>query len=98
MRSSDLVLAVGELAANTLRHAGGAGLLHAWLTAGEVLCQVHDDGVITDPMAGFRHEPADAFGGHGLWMVNQVCDLVEIRSCQPAKGTTVRVHMRRPAR
>lgn len=98
MRSSDLVLAVGELAANTLRHAGGPGLLQAWLTAGEVLCQVHDDGIIADPMAGFRRKPADAFGGHGLWLVNQVCDLVEIRSYEPGNGTTVRVHVRRPER
>jgi anti-sigma regulatory factor (Ser/Thr protein kinase) len=98
MRSSDLVLAVGELAANTLRHAGSPGVLHAWLTPGEVLCQVHDDGIIADRMAGFRRKPADAFGGHGLWLVNQVCDLVELRSHEPGKGTTVRIHMRRPDR
>jgi hypothetical protein len=28
-----------------------------------------------------------------LWLVNQVCDLVELRS--GADGTTVRMHMRR---
>jgi anti-sigma regulatory factor (Ser/Thr protein kinase) len=92
---TDLVLAVGELAANTLRHTGAAGTLHAWHTAREVLCQVHDNGSIADPLAGFRREPADAPGGHGLWLVNQLCDLVELRSGQPGMGTTIRVHMRR---
>jgi hypothetical protein len=31
--------------------------------------------------------------GHGLWLVNQVCDLVELRSGDA--GTTVQLHMRR---
>jgi anti-sigma regulatory factor (Ser/Thr protein kinase) len=92
---SDLVLAVGELAANTLRHTGAAGTLHAWHTAREVLCQVHDNGSIADPLAGFRREPPDAAGGHGLWLVNQLCDLVELRTGQPGEGTTIRVHMLR---
>jgi hypothetical protein len=30
-------------------------------------------------------------GGHGLWLVHQVCDLVEIRSGDA--GTTIRLHM-----
>jgi anti-sigma regulatory factor (Ser/Thr protein kinase) len=92
---SDLVLAVGELAANTLRHTGAAGTLHAWHTAREVLCQVHDNGTIADPLAGFRREPPDAAGGHGLWLVNQLCDLVELRTGQQGEGTTIRVHMLR---
>ena len=32
-------------------------------------------------------------GGYGLWLANQLCDLVQIRSL-PA-GTAVRLHMRR---
>jgi len=53
---------------------------------------VHDVGRITDPLAGrVRHGPDDS--GHGLWLVNQVCDLVELRSGDA--GTTVRMHMRR---
>jgi anti-sigma regulatory factor (Ser/Thr protein kinase) len=31
-------------------------------------------------------------GGYGLWLANQVCDLVQVRS-SPA-GTTVRLHVR----
>lgn len=91
-RTGDLVLAANEVAANTISHAVGGGTIHVWHTSGEILCQVHDAGWITDPMAGrVRFGPGDR--GHGLWLVNQVCDLVELRSGQA--GTTVRLHMRR---
>ena len=92
-RAASLVLAASELAANTLRHAGAGGTLHIWHTQLEILCQVEDQGWIADPLAGRRRRPA-AERGHGLWVVNQVCDLVELRTGQG--GTTVRLHMRRP--
>jgi anti-sigma regulatory factor (Ser/Thr protein kinase) len=88
----DLVLAANEIAANTVSHTAGGGVIHVWHTGEEVLCQVHDSGRIADPLAGrVRHGPDD--GGHGLWLVNQVCDLVELRSGDA--GTTVRIHVRR---
>jgi anti-sigma regulatory factor (Ser/Thr protein kinase) len=90
-RTANLVLAASELAANTLRHTSGGGTLRVWHTGLEILCQVEDEGWITDPLAGRRRRPA-AEPGHGLWLVNQVCDLVELRSGQD--GTTVRLHMR----
>ena len=91
-RTVDLVLAVNEIAANTICHTDGGGVIHVWHTGEEILCQVHDSGRITDPLAGrIRHGPDDR--GHGLWLVNQVCDLVELRSGED--GTTVRMHMRR---
>ena len=91
-RTVDLVLAANEIAANTISHTTGGGVIHVWHTAGEVLCQVHDSGRIYDPLAGrVRHGPDDR--GHGLWLVNQVCDLVEVRSGEG--GTTVRMRMRR---
>jgi anti-sigma regulatory factor (Ser/Thr protein kinase) len=91
-RTASLVLAASELAANTLRYTSGGGTVRVWHTRLEILCQVEDAGWITDPLAGRRRRPA-AEPGHGLWLVNQVCDLVELRSGQA--GTTVRLHMRR---
>ncbi len=86
-RVRDLVLAVGELAANTLAHTNEPGLLTLWATSSEVICQVHDTGRITDPLAGkLRPDPGDPAGRRGLWVVHQLCDLVEIRT-GPA-GTT----------
>jgi len=74
-------------------HTGGRGTLHIWHTAEEILCQVDDQGQIADPLAGRLRPAPDAPGGHGLWLVNQICDLVELRS-GPA-GTSIRMHMRR---
>jgi anti-sigma regulatory factor (Ser/Thr protein kinase) len=93
---NDLVIAVAELAANTLAHTSGPGTLTLWVTDDEVICQVQDQGQITDPLAGRVLPAPDADGcGRGLWVVHQVCDLVEIRT--GTAGTTIRVHMRRSA-
>jgi anti-sigma regulatory factor (Ser/Thr protein kinase) len=89
-RVADLVLAVSEVAANTLRHTHDSGTLLAWHTADEVICEIRDCGTLTDPLAG-RRRPAKPEHGHGLWVVNQLCDLVELRA-GPAQ-TTVRMHM-----
>jgi anti-sigma regulatory factor (Ser/Thr protein kinase) len=91
-RANDLVLAVSEVAANTLRHTDSSGTLAIWHDPNEIVCEIHDEGRITDPNAGQRRPPADATGGHGLWLVYQVCDLVELRS--DVTGTTIRMHMK----
>jgi anti-sigma regulatory factor (Ser/Thr protein kinase) len=90
-RADNLVLAASEIGANTLRHTSAGGTAHIWHTEEEILCQVQDQGWITDPLAGRTRRPPDE-RGHGLWMVNQLCDLVELRTSQA--GTTVRLHMR----
>jgi anti-sigma regulatory factor (Ser/Thr protein kinase) len=88
-RLADLVIAVGEVIANTLRHTAQGGVLYIWHTTSEVVCQVSDKGWIADPLAG-RRRPIGP-GGLGLWVVNQVCDLVELRTGE--QGTTIRMHM-----
>jgi anti-sigma regulatory factor (Ser/Thr protein kinase) len=93
-RAIDLVLAVSEVAANTVKHAKSPGSLKIWYDAREIVCQIHDEGVITDPLAGHRQPSLDAQGGHGLWIVNQVCDQVELQSDET--GTTIRLHMNLP--
>jgi anti-sigma regulatory factor (Ser/Thr protein kinase) len=91
-RTSDLVLAISELAANTLDHTIGGGTVRVWRTPEEIICQVADSGRITDPLARHRLPPRDRLGGRGLWLVNQVCDLVQARTGRT--GTTTRLHMR----
>jgi anti-sigma regulatory factor (Ser/Thr protein kinase) len=91
-RATDLVMAVSELAANTFRHTAGGGTVTVWHTSAEVLCQVQDSGVITDPLAGHRIPPGDLAGGQGLWLVNQLCDLVQRRTGNA--GTVTRLHVR----
>jgi anti-sigma regulatory factor (Ser/Thr protein kinase) len=90
-RRTDLVIAASEVAANTLKHTGGAGLARVWVTSEEILCQFDDSGYIEDPLAGYGRPAADQPGGQGLWLVNQVCDLAEIHTS--AVGTTIRLHM-----
>jgi anti-sigma regulatory factor (Ser/Thr protein kinase) len=89
-RAANLVLAASELAANTLRHTSAGGTVQVWRTEDEILCQIQDRGWITDPLAGRIRRPPDE-SGHGLWVVNQVCDLAEIRTGEA--GTTIRIHM-----
>ncbi|HZU60924.1 MAG TPA: sensor histidine kinase [Solirubrobacteraceae bacterium] len=89
-RVNDLVLAVNELATNTIRHGGGRGILRVWRAASRLVCQIEDSGHIADPLAGRRVPRPEVAGGVGLWTVNQLCELVEIRS--GSGGTTIRVH------
>jgi anti-sigma regulatory factor (Ser/Thr protein kinase) len=91
-RANDLVLAVSEVGANTLRHTDSSGTLAIWYDRDEIVAEIRDEGTITDPLAGQRRPGPDATGGHGLWLVRQVCDQVDLRSDQ--SGTTIRMHMR----
>ncbi|HEX4833485.1 MAG TPA: ATP-binding protein [Trebonia sp.] len=90
-RLNDLVIAVSEAAANTVRHARSPGTLDMWHDEHEIVCEIRDQGVITDPLAGKRRPASDALAGHGLWLVHQLCDLVELLSGD--SGTTIRMHM-----
>ena len=93
-RAIDLVLAVSEVAANTVRHAKSPGSLKIWYDTQEIVCQIQDEGFITDPLVGQRMPSLEAMGGHGLWIVYRVCDQVEVDSDET--GTTIRLHMELP--
>jgi anti-sigma regulatory factor (Ser/Thr protein kinase) len=92
-RSADLVFAVNELATNSIRHGGGSGELELWITPRRMIAEVRDRGRIADPLVGRINPDQARFEGLGLWLVNQMCDLVQVRS--GAAGTTVRVHLER---
>jgi anti-sigma regulatory factor (Ser/Thr protein kinase) len=91
-RNGDFILAANEAAANSIRHAGGHGVLRLWQDGDAVICEVKDPGVVDDPLVG-RHRPTlDQTGGWGVYIAHQVCDLVQLRS--GPDGTVVRLHMR----
>jgi anti-sigma regulatory factor (Ser/Thr protein kinase) len=91
-RAHDLVLAMNELATNSVRHGGGAGTLRMWREAETLVCEVQDSGHITDPLVGSIPPTPEQRTGRGLWVVNHLCDRVQIHSAP--SGSVVRVHMR----
>jgi anti-sigma regulatory factor (Ser/Thr protein kinase) len=90
-RIGDLVLAVDELATNSLRYAAGEHTLRTWQENGSLLAEVADGGHIADPLAGRTLPGPGELHGRGLWLVNQLCDLVQLRSSP--MGSVVRVHV-----
>lgn len=92
-RQADFVFVVNELATNSVRHGGGRGELELRITAERVIAEVRDPGRLRNPLAGRVNPDRLRFEGLGLWLVNQLCDLVQLRSGDA--GTTVRVHMGR---
>jgi anti-sigma regulatory factor (Ser/Thr protein kinase) len=90
-RVGDLELAVHEVATNSVRHGGGRGTARFWLAGGGLICEVSDTGQVSDRLAGRRRPELDLGGGRGLWLANQLCDLVQLRSART--GTTVRMFM-----
>jgi anti-sigma regulatory factor (Ser/Thr protein kinase) len=91
-RIDDLVLVIAELTSNSVRHGGGHGELRTWFEDGTKVYEVRDAGRIHDPLVGRRRPPPESPGGRGLWLVNQLTDLVQLRSGEA--GTVVRVHLR----
>lgn len=89
-RTRDLILVTSELATNSVRHGGGHGTLRMWREGDALACEFRDQGVISDPLAGRLRPPAKQLGGRGLWFVNQLCDLVQLRS-EPGRGTRIRI-------
>jgi anti-sigma regulatory factor (Ser/Thr protein kinase) len=91
-RIEDLVLAVDELATNSVYHGGGRGRLRMWKEGGTLQCEVSDRGSFVEPLVGRIQPTPEQWTGRGLWLTNQLCDLVQIR-CDDA-GSVVRLHMR----
>ncbi len=92
-RSHDVVLAVHEIATNSLRHGGGRGVLRIWTDAGTLICEVRDHGrIVRQPLVGRVRPALGQSGGWGLWLANQLIDLVQLRELPD--GSVVRLHQR----
>ncbi|SOD98464.1 sensor histidine kinase [Blastococcus haudaquaticus] len=84
-----LALAASELATNSVRHGGGTGTVAMWATPGAAIVEFSDSGQVDDPLTGRRMPTLEQEGGRGVYLVNQLCDLVQLRSAD--RGTTIRV-------
>jgi anti-sigma regulatory factor (Ser/Thr protein kinase) len=92
-RANSLVLSVNEIATNSVRHGGGTGVLKIWEDGDALVCEVTDTGRIEEPLVGRRRPALDQPSGRGLWLANQLCDLVQVRAFE--NGGTVRIYMSR---
>jgi anti-sigma regulatory factor (Ser/Thr protein kinase) len=92
LKTADAVLGANEVATNSVRHGGGVGILRLWIEDKAVVCEVRDAGHIDDPLVGRVRPHTNQFGGRGMWLANQLCDLVQLRSS--VAGTIVRLHIR----
>jgi len=90
--TEELVLAVHEIATNSVRHGGGVGMLRLWRTRDSLVCEIQDAGYISDPLAARRRPGGEACASRGLWITEQICDLVEISSSP--RGSQIRMHKR----
>jgi anti-sigma regulatory factor (Ser/Thr protein kinase) len=78
-RFDDLVLAVSEVVANSIRHGAGRRRLRVWLQGRTATCEVSDEGAgLRDLLAGYRPPGQQQSGGRGLWIVAQLCDALAI--------------------
>jgi anti-sigma regulatory factor (Ser/Thr protein kinase) len=87
------VTAEKEVATNSIRHGGGNGKIRIWQEASAVVCEIRDSGRFDKPLADRQRPSRNVAAPRGLWVANQLCDLVQIRTL--ADGTVVRLHKRR---
>ena len=91
-RARDLMLAVSEATSNTVAHTEHGGTLLMWSDAEAVICEVSDRGhIVVAHLVGRRTPPTDSPRGRGIWIMNQVCDLVQLHSDET--GTVIRMHV-----
>jgi anti-sigma regulatory factor (Ser/Thr protein kinase) len=88
-RVYDVVAAAHELAANAVRHGAGHGQLRLWADGRSLYLQVSDDGPAEQDDARPEAAEWNREHAHGLWIIDQVADLVGLDR-DPA-GTTVTV-------
>jgi anti-sigma regulatory factor (Ser/Thr protein kinase) len=88
----ELVTAVNEVATNSIRHGGGSGKVRIWQQDASVVCEIRDGGRFDKALADRQRPSRNVRAPRGLWVANQMCDLVQIRTLP--EGTVVRLHKR----
>ena len=89
----DFVVAVSELAKASLVEGDGEGTAAIWREGERIVCEIRSRSRLTDPL-GDRQLPADGTRyDFGLWVANQLCDLVQVRSSPD--GTVARLYVPR---
>ena len=85
----DVVITAHELATNAIRQGEGHGQLRLWADGGSLYFQVSDDGPAKQDDARPDAAEWQREHAHGLWIINQVANLVSLHP--DPDGTTVTV-------
>jgi hypothetical protein len=86
---TDVAATTRRLASCSLRRGAIEGTIRIWDAPHALICEVSDDTMIDDVLAGRRALASS--DRDGLSAANRKCDLVQLRSTE--SGTTVRLHM-----
>jgi anti-sigma regulatory factor (Ser/Thr protein kinase) len=89
-RTAEFQIAVNEVATNTVVHTDGPGTLRIWRDVNAVVCEISDQGRISDPLAGRRRVGPDQTSGRGLLLAAVMSDLLQIVVRE--SGNTIRIH------
>ena len=95
-RTFMFVAAINECLTNAVRHGGGRGGLVLIDDGAALIAEIIDQGPgLSTPVP--KHLPAaDALGGRGLWMAQQMVDRMSLTT--GASGTTVRLEIAHSSR
>jgi anti-sigma regulatory factor (Ser/Thr protein kinase) len=93
--TADIVLAADEIATNYVVHGKSRGTVRCWGDGYWFVCEINGSGTIRDPFAGRIRPLPDQPGGRGLWLANQLCDLVQIRNTGD-DSSVIRMRVRLP--
>lgn len=102
--TNDVVIAVHELASNSVRHGPGCGRLRIWATEQTLICEVADGAAAeaeaaqpaqTMPASLDATElPWPVEPGHGLWLAGKVADRLTVSCDDHGSTVTARFDLR----
>ncbi|WP_308010689.1 ATP-binding protein [Streptomyces sp. AC495_CC817] len=91
VRLGEFTLAVSEIAANAVEHAGGQGRLELRLLPHELECRITDDGPGFTPAIPELPGLTGTCPGRGLWLAHLVTDRLTVRTDTTGAGAGAEV-------
>jgi anti-sigma regulatory factor (Ser/Thr protein kinase) len=89
-RAADVVLAVHEVAVNSVVHGTGAGVLRAWDDGDELIFQI-ENRLDQDTAPAIQAPTSHRLSGRGLWLASHLVDDLAIEVT--ADNAIVRLHL-----
>jgi anti-sigma regulatory factor (Ser/Thr protein kinase) len=97
-RLDDLLLALTEVAGNSVRYGAGRRQLRLWAPGWGVVCEVADEGPgPANPLVGYCPPEDLPERGQGLWIAQQVCDRLSIEHRDGVTRVRFTIRSREPS-